>query len=251
MHPLSYSSSGLQKVEAGASSSSGSPKVAPPELQVDANATVMHAPHASHAPTEADPVLSAPDWQAASQLSQMSQLPLLPNGVPECSMFARSAMEPAESSMAGGPSALPSAPASEQGAGDLEFASLPSMHGAVESEMPSMHGAVDSEMASMCGDDGSESARLGGEDSLMMACPAVLGGIQGGPSALAGMLGVSTSLMGASDALGSMHGGPSGSGSRMGGDDSLRCHALAAPPALPQPVAHGMNLTLVSLGVIV
>ena len=236
------------KAAATASSSNGSPKVAPPELEVDAHATVVHAPHASHPPTEAGTVLSAADWQAASQLSQMSQVPLLPNGAPEYSMFARSALEPADSSMAGGASGLPSVPTSEQGGDGSVYAS-------VYASLPSMHGAVDSEVASMRGDDsavgdsadlppvpptagrlapmqslssmhggasamGSASRRLGGEDSIMMGCPA-LGGMQGGPSALASMMGASSSLMGESGALGSMYGGPSVTVSCMGGEDSL------------------------------
>lgn len=217
------------KATATSTSSNGSPKVAPPELGIDANATAMHVPHASHAPTEAYPVLNTPDWQAVSQFSQMSQVPLLPNGTPENSMFARSALEPAESSMAGGLSAPPSAPASMQG-GECALASMPSMHGAVDSEMASIHGdpsefteAPSRLSTPRLAPMHSLSSMHGGGGGSILGGISGLGGIQGGPSALASsMHGGGASMMGGTGVLGSMHGGLSMTGSRMGGgDDSL------------------------------
>lgn len=204
--------------------------MAPQELEVENNATVLHE---LHPPREAEPVLSTPDWQPASQLSQMSQVPLLntSNNTTPDSMFAMSAMDadPAESSMAGGPSM--------QDGGKMVLASMPSMHGAIDSEIRSIHGDVDADYDIDDDDDGSLSESLEAVPTVATQQPlapmhavssmhgysAALGGIAGGPSALAGMslAGSSRDLKAGLSIMGGMHGGLSITGSRMGGEDSI------------------------------
>jgi hypothetical protein len=204
-----------------------------------------------------DPNLS---WQPESQLSDTSQAARYSTCTPEVSMFARSLLEP--SSMAGGPSALPST----YSEGEIMYpACMLELHGAVESEMASMHGDP-SELADALSE--SAIAAVGTEQTQCMhrvqvanaslheegeiqrgvsmhsvmprvtgrSC--VLGGMHGGPSALSDMHGGPSALSGmhgGPSALSGMHGGPSDAGASMGYSNFLMPFAGTAAHTHGEP----------------